>query len=80
MTFMKVMWSYDGKTSKTKVIVKDDSKICSECQGFDGHFNECSKLKQIKEQERTEEQIRVLQEAINEACRNDKSHTKELSS
>ena len=76
---MKVMWSYDGKTSKTKVIVKDDCKICSECSGYDGHFIECSKLKAIEEKERTDEQIRVLQEAINEACRNDKSHTKELS-
>ena len=73
------MWSYDGKKSKTKVIVKDDTKICSECGGYDGHFAECTKLEAIKEKERTEEQIRVLQEAVNEACRNDRSHTKELS-
>ena len=77
---MKVTWQYDGKTSKTKVIVRDDSKICSECHGYDGHFNECNKLKEIKEKERTDEQIRLLQEAVNEACRNDRSHTKELSS
>lgn len=75
---MKVSWSYDGETSKTKVIVRDDSKICSECGGFDGHFNECTKLESIKEKERTDEQIRLLQEAINEACRNDLSHTKRL--
>lgn len=66
---MKVTWSYDGKTSQTRVIVKDDSKICSECNGYDGHFNECSKLKEIE-----------LQERLDEACRNDTSHTKELSS
>lgn len=65
---MKVTWQYDGKTSKTKVIVRDDSKICSECSGYDGHFNECTKLKEIR-----------LQERINEACRKDTSHTKELS-
>ena len=76
---MKVQWSYDGKTSKTVVTVRDDTKICSECEGYDGHFAECSKLKEIEEKERTEEQVRVLQEAINEACKNDKSHTKELS-
>jgi len=68
MTFRKVMWSYDGKESKTRVIVRDDNKICSECSGYDGHFNECSKLKEIE-----------LQERLDEACRNDKSHTKELS-
>jgi len=72
---MKVTWEYDGVTSKTKVIVRDDSKICSECQGYDGHFNECSKL---KEEIRTQEQIQLLQEAINEACKNDRSHTKRL--
>ena len=76
---MKVSWSYDGKTSKTKVIVRDDSKICSECEGFDGHFIECSKLEEIKEKERTDEQIRILNEAIKEACKNDKSQTKRLS-
>ena len=65
---MKVMWSYDGKTSKTKVIVRDDSKVCSECGGFDGHFAECTKLKAI-----------IIQERLNEACRNDTSHTKEMS-
>ena len=72
---MKVSWSYDGKTSKTKVTIRDDSKICSECGGFDGHFNECSKLEEIRQQE----QVRVLQEAINEACKNDRSHTERLS-
>jgi len=77
---MKVTWSYDGKTSQTRVIVKDDSKICSECNGYDGHFAECSKLEEIRERERTEEQIRILQEAVNEACRKDTSHIKELSS
>lgn len=66
---MKVTWSYDGKTSQTRVIVKDDSKICSECEGYLGHFVECSKLREIK-----------LQERINEACRKDTSHVKELSS
>lgn len=75
---MKVTWSYDGKTSQTKVIVRDDSKICFECEGFDGHFAECSKLKAIKEKERTEEQIRLLNEAIIEACKNDTSHTKRM--
>lgn len=65
---MKVTWSYDGKTSQTKVIVRDDSKICSECDAYDGHFNECSKLLEIK-----------LQERLDEACRNDTSHIKRLS-
>ena len=76
---MKVMWSYDGKQSKTKVIIKDDNKICSECSGYDGHFNECNKLKQILEDQRTKEQIDILNIAIKEACQKDKSHTKELS-
>lgn len=66
---MKVTWQYDGKESKTKVIVRDDSKICSECGGYDGHFNECGKLRDI-----------ILQERLDEACRNDRSHTQELSS
>ena len=65
---MKVSWEYDGKESKTRVMVRDDSKICSECSGYDGHFNECSRLKEI-----------ILQERLNEAFKNDKSHTKELS-
>ena len=65
---MKVTWQYDGKTSKTRVIVRDDSKICSECFGYDGHFNECGKLKEIE-----------LQERLDEACRNDTSHTQRLS-
>jgi len=64
---MKVTWSYDGKTSQTRVIVKDDSKICSECDAYDGHFAECSKLLEIK-----------LQERLDEACHNDKSHTERL--
>ena len=65
---MKVSWSFDGKTSKTKIEVRDDTKICSECNGYDGHFNECSKLKEI-----------LLQERLNQACLNDKSHTKRFS-
>jgi len=64
---MKVSWEYNGKESKTRVIVRDDSKICSECSGFDGHFNECSKLREW-----------ILQQKINEACRNDVSHIKRL--
>ena len=48
---MKVTWEFDGKTSKTKVIVRDDSKICSECSGYDGHFNECTKLKEYLSKE-----------------------------
>ena len=61
------MWSYDGKESKTRVIVKDDNKICSECNGYDGHFNECSKLNEI-----------LLQERLDEAFKNDTSHIKEI--
>lgn len=76
---MKICWNYDGKESKTRVIIRDDTKICSECEGYDGHFNECSKLEAIREKERTDEQIRILNEAIKEACRNDRSHTKRLS-
>lgn len=65
---MKVTWSYDGNTSQTKVIIRDETKICPECRGFAGHFNKCTKLEEIK-----------LQERLDEACRNDKSHTKRLS-
>ena len=72
---MKVTWQYDGITSKTKVIVRDDSKICSECEGYDGHFNECSKLKEIEEKERTEEQIRLLKEAIEESHKEQQNYT-----
>lgn len=46
---MKVSWSYDGKTSKTKVIVRDDSKICSECNGYLGHFSDCKIFLKEKE-------------------------------
>ena len=76
---MKVTWQYDGTTSKTKVIVRDDSKICSECSGYDGHFAECSKLKQIKEQERELEQVMILKEAIKEIYHKDETHTKRMS-
>ena len=65
---MKVTWEFDGTTEKSKVIIRDDSKICSECNGYDGHFNECSKLKEI-----------LLQERLDEAFRNDTSHTQRLS-
>ena len=65
---MKVTWEFDGTTEKSKIIIKDDSKICSECNGYDGHFAECSKLKEI-----------LLQERLNEAFKNDKSHTQRLS-
>lgn len=44
---MKVTWEYNGTESKSKIIVRDDNKICSECSGYDGHFNECSKLKEL---------------------------------
>jgi len=60
---MKVSWSFDGKTSKTKIEVRDDTKICSECSGFDGHFNECSKLDEIKWEE---EQVRLLRQSLKE--------------
>ena len=49
---MKVTWEFDGTTEKSKVIIKDDSKICSECGGYDGHFIECSKLDDIRLKER----------------------------
>lgn len=65
---MKVSWEYDGKESKTRVMVRDDTKICSECGGYSGHFNECSKLKEI-----------ILQERLDQAFKNDKSHTERLS-
>jgi len=65
---MKRIWSYDGTVSISKQIKRDETKICMECGGFSGHFNRCSKLKEID-----------LQERLNEACRNDKSHTKRLS-
>lgn len=45
---MKVTWEYNGEETKSKIIVRDDNKICSECNGYDGHFNECSKLKELK--------------------------------
>ena len=72
---MKVTWETDGTTSKSKIIVKDDSKICSECGGYDGHFYECSKLEAIRQSE----QVRLLDEAIKKACKEDKSHTEVLS-
>ena len=72
---MKVTWQYDGKTSTTKVIVRDDSKICSECSGYDGHFAECTKLKEMEEKERTEEQIRLLKEAIEESHKEQQNNT-----
>ena len=65
---MKRTWSYDGSASTSKIIMRDETKICSICGGFSGHFNQCPKMKEIN-----------LQERINEACRNDKSHTERLS-
>ena len=76
---MKRTWQFNGTVSSSKVILRDETKICSECGVYDGHFVECTKLEAIKEKQRTDEQIRLLQEAVNEACRNDTSHTKELS-
>ena len=45
---MKVTWEYNGTETKSKIIIRDDNKICSECNGYDGHFIECTKLKELK--------------------------------
>lgn len=63
---MKRTWQFNGTVSSSKVILRDETKICAECGGFDGHFNKCSKLEKLLEEERTEEQIRLLKKAIKE--------------